>query len=171
MLASFRQTKYYFLMTKAVFPGSFDPMTNGHINIIQRAAKLFDEIDVVIAVNDGKNCLFSTEERLGLVRELIKPYRNVSVHTWDGLIVEYAKNTGAKVLIRGIRNINDFSYEFDLSLMNHNLNPDVETLYIPTDQKFLLLKSSAIKELAKLGGDISGMVPENVRRALEKKFR
>lgn len=99
------------------------------------------------------------------------PFRNVSVHTWDGLIVEYAKQTGAKVLIRGIRNMNDFSYEFDLSLMNHNLNPEVETLYIPTDQKFLLLKSSAIKELAKLGGDVSGMVPENVKKALERKYR
>ena len=158
-------------MTKAVFPGSFDPMTNGHINIIQRAAKLFDEIDVVIAVNDDKKYLFSTEERLSLVQELIMPFRNVSVHTWDGLIVEYAKQTGAKVLIRGIRNMNDFSYEFDLSLMNHNLNPEVETLYIPTDQKFLLLKSSAIKELAKLGGDVSGMVPENVKKALERKYR
>ena len=157
-------------MTKAVFPGSFDPMTNGHINIIQRAAKLFDEIDVVIAVNDDKKYLFSTEERLSLVQELIMPFRNVSVHTWDGLIVEYAKQTGAKVLIRGIRNMNDFSYEFDLSLMNHNLNPEVETLYIPTDQKFLLLKSSAIKELAKLGGDVSGMVPENVKKALERKY-
>lgn len=158
-------------MTKAVFPGSFDPMTNGHINIIQRAAKLFDEIDVVIAVNDDKKYLFSTEERLSLVQELIMPFRNVSVHVWDGLIVEYAKQTGAKVLIRGIRNMNDFSYEFDLSLMNHNLNPEVETLYIPTDQKFLLLKSSAIKELAKLGGDVSGMVPENVKKALERKYR
>ena len=158
-------------MTKAVFPGSFDPMTNGHINIIQRAAKLFDEIDVVIAVNDDKKYLFSTEERLSLVQELIMPFRNVSVHTWDGLIVEYAKQTGAKVLIRGIRNMNDFSYEFDLSLMNHNLNPEVETLYIPTDQKFLLLKSSAIKELAKLGGDVSGMVPENVKKAPERKHR
>ena len=158
-------------MTKAVFPGSFDPMTNGHINIIQRAAKLFDEIDVVIAVNDDKKYLFSTEERLSLVQELIMPFRNVSVHVWDGLIVEYAKQTGAKVLIRGIRNMNDFSYEFDLSLMNHNLNPEVETLYIPTDQKFLLLQSSAIKELAKLGGDVSGMVPENVKKALERKYR
>ena len=158
-------------MTKAVFPGSFDPMTNGHINIIQRAAKLFDEIDVVIDVNDDKKYLFSTEERLSLVQELIMPFRNVSVHVWDGLIVEYAKQTGAKVLIRGIRNMNDFSYEFDLSLMNHNLNPEVETLYIPTDQKFLLLKSSAIKELAKLGGDVSGMVPENVKKALERKYR
>ena len=158
-------------MTKAVFPGSFYPMTNGHINIVQRAAKLFDEIDVVIAVNDDKKYLFSTEERLSLVQELIMPFRNVAVHTWDGLIVEYAKQTGAKVLIRGIRNMNDFSYEFDLSLMNHNLNPEVETLYIPTDQKFLLLKSSAIKELAKLGGDVSGMVPENVKKALERKYR
>ena len=158
-------------MTKAVFPGSFDPMTNGRINIIQRAAKLFDEIDAVIAVNDDKKYLFSTEERLSLVQELIMPFRNVSVHVWDGLIVEYAKQTGAKVLIRGIRNMNDFSYEFDLSLMNHNLNPEVETLYIPTDQKFLLLKSSAIKELAKLGGDVSGMVPENVKKALERKYR
>ena len=158
-------------MTKAVFPGTFDPMTNGHINIIQRAAKLFDEIDVVIAVNDDKKYLFSTEERLSLVQELIMPFRNVSVHVWDGIIVEYAKQTGAKVLIRGIRNMNDFSYEFDLSLMNHNLNPEVETLYIPTDQKFLLLKSSAIKELAKLGGDVSGMVPENVKKALERKYR
>ena len=133
--------------------------------------QIFDEIDVVIAVNDDKKYLFSTEERLSLVQELIMPFRNVSVHTWDGLIVEYAKQTGAKVLIRGIRNMNDFSYEFDLSLMNHNLNPEVETLYIPTDQKFLLLKSSAIKELAKLGGDVSGMVPENVKKALERKYR
>lgn len=158
-------------MTKAVFPGSFDPMTNGHINIIQRAAKLFDEVDVVIAVNEDKKYLFSLEERLSLVSELIKPIKNVSVHTCDGLIVDYAKKTGAKVLIRGIRNVNDFSYEFDLSLMNHNLNPSVETLYIPTDQKYILLKSSSIKELAKLGGDISGMVPENVRIALLKKYK
>lgn len=146
-------------------------MTNGHINIIQRAAKLFDEVDVVIAVNEDKKYLFSLEERLSLVSELIKPIKNVSVHTCDGLIVDYAKKTGAKVLIRGIRNVNDFSYEFDLSLMNHNLNPSVETLYIPTDQKYILLKSSSIKELAKLGGDISGMVPENVRIALLKKYK
>lgn len=157
-------------MTKAVFPGTFDPITNGHINIIQRAALLFDEIDVLLAVNEEKRCLFSSEERLTLIKELVLPYKNVSVHTWSGLVVEYAKKNGAKVLIRGIRNQTDFSYEFDLSLMNHNLENSVETLFIPTDQKYLLLKSSSIKELARLGGDISDMVPESVRLALEKKY-
>ncbi|MBD5410791.1 MAG: pantetheine-phosphate adenylyltransferase [Treponemataceae bacterium] len=157
-------------MTKAVFPGTFDPITNGHINIIQRAALLFDEIDVLLAVNEEKHCLFSSEERLTLIKELVLPYKNVSVHTWSGLVVEYAKKNGAKVLIRGIRNQTDFSYEFDLSLMNHNLENSVETLFIPTDQKYLLLKSSSIKELARLGGDISDMVPESVRLALEKKY-
>ena len=157
-------------MTKAVFPGTFDPITNGHINIIQRAASLFDEIDVLLAVNEEKRCLFSSEERLALIQELILPYKNVSVHTWNGLVVEYAKKNGAKVLIRGMRNQTDFSYEFDLSLMNHTLESSVETLFIPTDQKYILLKSSSIKELARLGGDISGMVPESVRLALEKKY-
>lgn len=131
---------------------------------------LFDEIDVLLAVNEEKRCLFSSEERLTLIKELVVPYKNVSVHTWSGLVVEYAKKNGAKVLIRGIRNQTDFSYEFDLSLMNHNLENSVETLFIPTDQKYLLLKSSSIKELARLGGDISDMVPESVRLALEKKY-
>lgn len=158
-------------MTKAIFPGSFDPPTNGHINILQRASRLFDQIDVVIAVNSKKNCLFSAEERLAMMTELIKPFKNVTVHTFSGLIVEYAEKNDAKVLIRGIRNSNDFAYEFDLSLMNHNLKPNVETLFIPTDQKYLLLKSSAIKELAQFHGDISGMVPENVEKALKEKYK
>lgn len=157
-------------MTKAIFPGSFDPITNGHLNIIKRASKLFDEIDVLIAFNDEKKYLFSADERLHLIEELIKPFNNVSVHTWDGLVVEYAKKTGAKVLIRGIRNIADFSYEFDLSLMNHKLDASIETLYIPTNQKYILLKSSWIKELARLGGDVSDMVPGNVLVALKGKY-
>lgn len=157
-------------MTSALFPGSFDPITNGHLNIIQRASKLFDKIDIVIATNENKAYLFTAQERLSLIQGLITPYKNVSVHIWDGLIVEYATKTEAKVLIRGIRNMNDFSYEFDLSLMNHSLNKEVETLFIPTDQKFLLLKSSAIKELARLGGDISAMVPKKVEEALQKKY-
>lgn len=158
-------------MSKAIFAGSFDPPTNGHLNIIQRAASLFDSVDVVIAVNDSKKCLFSKEEREDLVSALIKNIPNVSVHTWDGLIVDYAKKTGARVLIRGIRNSNDFSYEFDLSLMNYHLNPGIETVFLPTDQKFLLLKSSTIKELAHFGGDISEMVPENVKKAIEIKVK
>lgn len=158
-------------MTKAVFPGTFDPITNGHLNIIQRASKLFDEVDVLIAVNKNKKCLFSSEERLEMVKSLVGQFKNVTVHTYDGLVVKYASETGAKVLIRGIRNSNDFAYEFDLSLMNHNLDPEVETLFIPTDQKFILLKSSAIKELAQFHGDISGMVPDNVEKALKEKFK
>ena len=140
------------------------------MNIIQRASKLFEEIDVVVAVNKNKSCLFSEEERVSLLKELVKDFPNVSVHSSSSLIVDYAKKTGSNILIRGIRNTVDFSYEFDLSLMNHNLNSEVETLFIPTDQKYLVLKSSSIKELAAFGGDISSMVPETVRLALEKKF-
>ncbi len=157
-------------MNKAIFPGTFDPPTNGHLNIIQRASKLFEEIDVVVAVNKNKSCLFSEEERVSLLKELVKDFPNVSVHSSSSLIVDYAKKTGSNILIRGIRNTVDFSYEFDLSLMNHNLNSEVETLFIPTDQKYLVLKSSSIKELAAFGGDISSMVPEIVRLALERKF-
>lgn len=157
-------------MSIAVFPGSFDPPTNGHLNIIQRASTMFDSIDVVIAVNSEKKYLFSQEERFSMLKELVKPYKNVTVHTWEGLIVNYAKKTGARILLRGIRNTIDFSYEFELSLMNHNLNNEIETLFIPTDQKYLLLKSSSIKELARFGGNISEMVPPFVEDALRKKY-
>ncbi|MBQ1181528.1 MAG: pantetheine-phosphate adenylyltransferase [Treponema sp.] len=157
-------------MSIAVFPGSFDPPTNGHLNIIQRASTMFDSIDVVIAVNSEKKYLFSQEERFSMLKELVKPYKNVTVHIWEGLIVNYAKKTGAKILLRGIRNTIDFSYEFELSLMNHNLNNEIETLFIPTDQKYLLLKSSSIKELARFGGNISEMVPPFVEDALRKKY-
>ncbi len=158
-------------MAKAVFPGSFDPPTNGHLNVIQRAANIFDEVDVVVAVNGDKKSLFSVEERLEFLREMVSPYKNVSVHEWSQIVVNYAEKEGAKVLIRGIRNSNDFSYEFDLSLLNHKLNANVETVFIPTDQRYLLLKSSSIKELAKLGGDISDMVPPSVEKALAEKFK
>ena len=157
-------------MSIAVFPGSFDPPTNGHLNIIQRASTMFDSIDVVIAVNSEKKYLFSQEERFSMLKELVKPYKNVTVHIWEGLIVNYAKKTGVKILLRGIRNTIDFSYEFELSLMNHNLNNEIETLFIPTDQKYLLLKSSSIKELARFGGNISEMVPPFVEEALRKKY-
>lgn len=157
-------------MNIAVFPGSFDPPTNGHINIIQRASKIFDQIDVVIAVNPAKKGMFSDDERLFMLQKLVSSYKNVSVHKYSGLVVDYAKEHGAKVLIRGIRNSIDFSYEFDLSLMNHKLNPEIETFFIPTDQKYLVLKSSSIKELALFGGDISDMVPELVRNEMMKKM-
>ena len=158
-------------MTKAVFPGSFDPPTNGHLNIIKRACSLFDEVDVVLAVNSDKNYLFTEDERKEMLLEMVKDFKNVKVNVWNGLIVEYAKKSGSKVLLRGIRNVNDFSYEFDLSLLNHKLNSEIETLFIPTEQKYLLMKSSSIKELARYNGDISEMVPLCVQKKLKEKFK
>lgn len=157
-------------MVKAVFAGSFDPPTNGHLDIIERSRKLFDNIDVLISVNPEKKYLFSDKERFELLSELVKDYKNVTVHLWKGLIVNYAKETGAKVLIRGIRSTNDFAYEFDLAHMNQNLNPEIETLFVPTKEKYAIVKSSSIKELAMFGGDISRMVPPNVEKALFNKF-
>ena len=157
-------------MSVALFPGSFDPPTYGHLNVIERASRIFDKIDVVISENPEKNCLFSAGERLLMMKTLVVPYANVTVHTWDKLIVEYAKKVGAKVLIRGIRNASDFSYEFDLSLMNRSLNPNIETLFIPTETRFVIVKSSSIKELASFGGDISGMVPPIVLEAVMNKY-
>lgn len=158
-------------MSKAVFPGSFDPPTLGHLNIIERASSLFTEIDVVVAVNPEKNYLFTPEERVEMLRELTKNYSNVKIHTWNSLIVDYAEKNGADVLLRGIRNATDFAYEFDLSLINHSLNNKVDTIFIPCEQKYVTIKSSSIKELAKFGGDISQMVPELVAREVQKKYK
>lgn len=157
-------------MVRAVFPGSFDPPTYGHLNVIERSLSLFDDIHVVIAVNKNKHYLFSADERQSMLEQLLKPWKNVSVHQWDSLVVDYAKQNGAAVLIRGVRNVTDFAYEVDLSMMNRGLCPSVETIFIPTDPKFFLLKSSAIKELASFGGDVSSMVPPLVVENLKKKF-
>ena len=157
-------------MIKAVFPGSFDPPTNGHLDIIQRASKLFDNVDVVISVNPNKNYMFTEQERLEMLQTLLKDYKNVQIHVWEGLIVNYAKQNGAKVLIRGIRSTNDFAYEFELAHMNQNLNPQIETMFLPSKEKWGVVKSSSIKELALFGGDISRMVPPLVVDALTKKL-
>ena len=159
-----------FTMVKAVFAGSFDPPTFGHLNIIERAQKLFSEIHVVIAVNKNKSYCFSGEERLEVIQQLVSRWNNVSVHLWDSLIVDYAKKIKADVLIRGVRNDNDFLYEFDLAMMNKSLNPQIETLFLVPDPKFFVLRSSSIKELAAFGGDVSTMVPPIVEAMLKKKF-
>ena len=157
-------------MIKAVFPGSFDPPTNGHLDIIQRASRLFDDVDVVISVNPAKQYMFTEQERLDMLTQLLSEYKNVQIHVWEGLIVNYAKEHGAKVLIRGIRSANDFSYEFELAHMNQNLNPQIETLFLPSKEKWGVVKSSSIKELAMFGGDISRMVPPLVVDALKQKL-
>ena len=158
-------------MVKAVFAGSFDPPTNGHLDIINRTYKIFDQIDVVVSVNPQKKYLFTEEERVNMMQELLKPYKNVQVHACQELIVNYAKKVGAKVLIRGIRSAIDFSYEFELAHMNQTLNPQIETFFVPTKEKFAIVKSSSIKELAMFGGDISRMVPKIVEENLMRKYR
>ena len=158
-------------MLKVVFPGTFDPPTNGHMNVIERAAKIFDKVEVVIAVNDAKKCLFTAQERYEMISELIKPLVNVSVHIWDKLIVEFAKRVDAKVILRGVRALTDFGYEFELAMMNKSLNKDIEIIFMPTDPKYFVLRSSVIKDIASLDGKISYMVPPVVEKALESKFK
>lgn len=158
-------------MVKAVFPGSFDPPTYGHLNIVERARGIFEELYVVVAVNREKSGLFSPEERLSLLQELLAPFENVSVHLCDTLIVNFAREHGCRVLVRGVRSVPDFSYEFDLSIMNKGLDPGIETIFMPTDPKYFVLRSSAIKELAFYDGDLSAMVPPNVALSLRAKRR
>ena len=158
-------------MIKAVFAGSFDPPTNGHLDIIKRASGLFESVDVVVSVNPEKHTMFSEEERVQFLKELIKPFNNVSVHSYKGIIVNYAKEVGAKVLVRGVRSANDFGYEFELALMNQNLNPDIETVFLQSKEKYAIVKSSSIKQLAQFGGDISRMVPPLVAEALSNKYK
>lgn len=157
-------------MLRAAFPGSFDPPTFGHLNIIERAVEIFDELHIVVAVNREKKYLFSPEERVTMIKQLVSHWPNVFVDVWDSLIVNYLDKENIKVLIRGVRGVSDFSYEFDLSMMNKGLNPKIETIFMTTDPKYFVLRSSAIKELASFGGDISTMVPPIVAEALKKKY-
>ena len=163
--------RYSASMLRALYPGSFDPPTNGHLNVIQRCSQIFDAIDVVIAMNPHKNYTFSADERYDMMQELLMGYTNVSVHLWDRLVVDYADQVGARVMIRGVRALGDFEYEFELSMLNRGLNMKVETFFIPTDSQYFVLRSTAIKELTRLGGDISTMVPPSVADRLRKKMR
>jgi len=157
-------------MFKAVFPGSFDPPTLGHVNIIERASQIFDELVVVVADNRQKKYLFSAEERVEMMKEIVKNTRNVKITSWDSLIVDFLKKENIRVLIRGVRGMDDFSYEFELSMMNKALHPQIETLFMTTESKYIVLRSSSIKELASFYGDVSQMVPPLVAEALKRKF-
>ncbi|MEL3907772.1 MAG: pantetheine-phosphate adenylyltransferase [Treponemataceae bacterium] len=158
-------------MSIAVFAGSFDPPTLGHLDIIRRAAKIFTELHVVIAINSQKQLLFTAEERQKMVEDNVGSFDNVKVVTWTSLIVSYARKVKADTLIRGVRNVADFSYEFDLAILNKSLDKDLETLFLVPDPKYFVLRSSAIKELARYNGDVSTMVPKNVALALREKFK
>jgi pantetheine-phosphate adenylyltransferase len=158
-------------MLKAAFPGSFDPPTLGHLNIIRRAAAIFDELVVVVAENRQKKYLFSAGERVSLLEELAGDLKNVSVAVCDSLIVNFLQQRHVRILIRGVRGVNDFSYEFELSMMNKALDSRIETIFMTTDPEYFVLRSSSIKELASFHGNVSGMVPPQVAEALKVKYR
>ena len=154
----------------AIYPGSFDPITNGHISILNRALKIFDKLVIAILNNTQKAPLFTLEERLSMIREVLKPVENVEVDYFDGLLVDYAVKKGTNVVIRGLRALSDFEYEFQLALMNRKLNRDVQSVFLMTDYKWFYTSSSIIKDAARWGGDISGLVPPLVCRKLRDKF-
>ena len=158
-------------MIKVLYPGTFDPPTNGHLDIISRASKIFDEISIVIADNPHKSCFFTADERFSMVEELVSQFKNVKLHVWNGLIVDFAEKMGIRVILRGVRALSDFGYEFELSLLNKSLNSHIETILLPTDKKYFILRSSSIKELAMFDGDISEMVPAIVVKALKEKLK
>jgi len=157
-------------MKIAVYPGSFDPITNGHLDIIERSAKLFDKVIVAASVNAGKNPLFTMEERVELLKGVLGQYPNVEVDSFNGLTVEYVANRGAQVIIRGLRAISDFDNEFKMAVTNKKLQPNVETMFMMSKAHYSFLSSSLIKEIASYGGCIKEFVPELVEQALRLKF-
>ena len=157
-------------MTKAILPGSFDPLTMGHMNVIERACKIFDEVIVIILENSEKRALFDLEERLHMIKSACAHLSKVSVMSADTLTVEAAKTLGANVIIRGVRSIKDFEYEKDIASVNHHLDQSIETILLYTDERYGFVSSSVIKELLKYGKDINGLVPEAVHSYIQNKF-
>jgi len=158
-------------MRKVLYPGTFDPVTYGHIDLIKRAIELFDSVVVTVAINPGKAPLFTTEERVNMLKESLKDFKNVSVDSFDGLVVEHAKNVGASGILRGLRALSDFEYEFQMALMNRKLANNITTIFLMPDEKFTYLNSSIIRNLASLKSDVSDFVPPVVQQALKKKFK
>jgi len=158
-------------MRRAIYPGSFDPVTNGHLDVIERARKLFDEVIVAVAHNDENEALFSLEERLDLLNETIGKIDNVRIAQFEGLLVEFAAAQKASAVIRGLRAVSDFEFEFQMALMNRKLETNVETIFLMPKEEYTYLSSRIVKEIARLGGDVSAFVPRPVAEALAKKFK
>jgi pantetheine-phosphate adenylyltransferase len=155
----------------AIYPGSFDPLTNGHVDIIQRGSRLFDRIVVAILLNVEKAPLFTVAERVEIAREVFAGYPNVEVDTFDGLLVEYARRKGAGVIVRGLRAISDFEYEMQMALMNRHLNPEVETVFMMPAETYTYVSSRLVKEVVALGGSVTNLVPRLVEDRLRDKKR
>jgi len=158
-------------MRTAIYPGSFDPLTNGHLDVIQRATKLFDRVIVAVAASESKQPLFSLEERVELVAQGVRHLPNVEADSFEGLLVRYVERRGAQAVVRGLRAISDFEFEFQMALMNRKLNERIETIFMMPKDTYTFLSSRIVKEIARLGGDVSAFVPAHVRTALNEKFK
>ena len=156
---------------KAIYPGTFDPPTNGHVDLIQRGAKLFDHLTVAILVNPVKNPLFTVEERVQMLKEVAAEIGNVSVATFDGMMVDFARQQGASAVLRGIRAISDYEHEFQMALMNRRLAPDVETVFLQPAGRYSFVSSRMVKEVFSFGGDVTGLVPANVLKRLGARIK
>ena len=154
----------------AIYPGSFDPVTNGHVDIIVRGLKLFDQIIVCILNNPAKKALFSVDERMEMLNVSLKGIKNIEIAIYDGLLVDYAVQRSANAILRGMRAVSDFEYEFQMALMNRRLNRDIQTVFLMTGLRWIFTSSSIIKEAARFGGNINGMVPKIVQNKLKAKF-
>ncbi|MFM7103465.1 MAG: pantetheine-phosphate adenylyltransferase [Verrucomicrobiota bacterium] len=157
-------------MRTVIYPGSFDPLTNGHLDVIQRAARLFDRVIVAVAVHEGKKPLFSLEERVQLVREAVAGLANVDADAFSGLLVDYVVQRGAIGVVRGLRAVSDFEFEFQLALMNRKLNEQVETFFLMPKDTYSFLSSRLVKEIARLGGDVRAFVPPHIQAALQARL-
>lgn len=159
------------IMRKVIYPGTFDPVTYGHIDIVKRAVDLFDKVVITVAINPSKKPLFTTEERVAMLKDSLKEFDGkVDIDSFDGLLVQHAKQVGAQAIIRGLRQISDFEFEFQMALMNRKLSGDITTIFLMPHERYTYLNSTVIRNLASLHADVSSFVPPNVQEALKKKF-
>ncbi len=158
-------------MRIAIYPGTFDPVTFGHIDVIERAREIFDKVIVMVARNTSKTPLFSTEERVMMIKDVVKKYKNVEVESFQGLLVNYARKKKAKAIVRGLRAVSDFEYEFQMALTNRKLAEEITTVFLMPHEKYTYLNSSIVREIALMGGDVSEFVPASVKKALVKKIK
>ena len=158
-------------MKLAIYPGTFDPITNGHLDLVERGLRIFDEMIIAVAPNPKKQALFSVEERLSMIRESVKSCRNVRVESFSGLLVDYVKSRGGAAIVRGLRAVSDFEYELQMALMNRRLDTNIETVFMMPSEEFSFLTSTMVKEVASFGGSVKGLVPEIVLNELNNKFK
>ena len=158
-------------MRHCIYPGTFDPITHGHLDVLARATKLFERVTVAIALDPTKAPLFTADERVAMIEPTVAPFKNVRIVTFSGLLVNFAREQKAAAIIRGLRALSDFEFEFNMALMNRHLEGDIETIFVMPNEQFSYTSSSLVKQIAKLGGDMAHFVPANVASALKKKFK